>query len=326
MPDPPTRRRVLDPDLLGVAAFMVVLGVLAGFRALEIDPYSRPAYDLWAYWLSRGGLEYGVAHPGDTGAYLYSPAFAQAIASLTALPWPWFAAVWTVLAALPLLWLAGRWSLPLLLVPPVFLSVLLGQLDLAFAAVAVLAVRWPAVWALPILTKATPGVGLVWYVARREWRNLGIALGVTGAIALASAVLAPGAWAGWLGLLFRMDFPELDHRLIFLPIPLWVRLIAVIVLVAWGARRDRLWVLPVGMLLSLPTVWIQSPAILVALLPLAAAGARTPAAAWLRGAAPTAAPTPDAGAGEPAPRAAPRPHRRPLGWLRLLRLRVRRIA
>ena len=63
-----------------------------------------------------------------------------------------------------------------------------------------------------------------------------------------------------------------------------LRLPLAALLVAWGARTDRRWVLPVGICLALPTIWLNSPTILVALLPLAAAGAATPAGAWLRGA------------------------------------------
>ena len=43
--------------------------------------------------------------------------------------------------------------------------------------------RHPWTWSFVLLTKVTPAVGLLWFVVRREWRNLGIALG-------ASAVLA----------------------------------------------------------------------------------------------------------------------------------------
>lgn len=278
-----TREQTGVPTAMAMAAFVVVMGVFVGLRLFSVGPWTWPAFDLWAYWLTRDGLDYATARQGLTGAYLYSPAFAQAISSLTALPWPVFAAAWTALAALPLLWLAGRWALLLLVTPPVFISVLSGQLDLAFAVVALVGLRWPAVWALPILTKVSPGIGLVWFLVRGEWRQLGIALGATAAIAGVSAALAPEAWAGWLAMLGRMDFPDLGGYLVYLPLPLWLRLAAAAALVAWGARTDRRWVLPVAMMLALPTVWLNAPTILVALLPLSALGADTPAAAWLRG-------------------------------------------
>jgi hypothetical protein len=276
------RSRRLDLSRLAIHSFVVVIVVFAGLRWLAVDPWVFPAFDSYSYWLTRSGVDYTATHQGPTGAYLYAPVFAQLIAPLTALPWPVFAGVWTALAAAPLAWLGGRYAVLVLVLPPVFMSVALGQLDLAFAAVVLLGLRWPALWALPILTKITPGIGLLWFLVRGEWRSLGIALLATLGIALASAAVSPEAWGGWLGMLARMEFPEMGGDLWFLPLPLWFRLVAVAALIGWGAATDRRWVLPVGMCLSLPTVWLNSPTILVALLPMVAAGARTPAGAWLR--------------------------------------------
>jgi hypothetical protein len=267
---------------VGTAAFVAVLVVLATLRVVSITPWTMPAFDLYAYWSTRFGLDYSTAHQGLTGAYLYSPAFAEAIRPLTLLPWPVFAGLWTLIAGLPLAWLAGRFALPLLLLPPFALSVAGGQLDLLFAAVILLGWRWPALWAFPILTKVTPGIGLVWFLVRREWRSLALALGATGGIALASAALDSEGWAGWLAMLGRRQFPALSDTLWLLPVPLGIRLVVATGLIGWGAATDRRWTVPVAVCLSVPTVFVNAPAILVALLPLAAVGARTPAGAWLR--------------------------------------------
>ncbi|HEX5589453.1 MAG TPA: glycosyltransferase family 87 protein [Candidatus Limnocylindrales bacterium] len=272
----------IEISRLAIPSFLVVMTVFSAIRLLGIDPWAMPAYDAFAYWVTRSGIDYSATHQGITGAFLYSPLFAQLIAPLTALPWTVFLAIWTFLLALPLVWLAGRYALPLLVLPPVFMSVALGQLDLAFAGVAILGLRYPVLWALPLLTKITPGIGLLWFLVRGEWRSLGIALGATASVAAVSAVAAPEAWGGWIALLARMDFPELGGGLWFLPLPLGFRLFVAAALIAWGAAGDRRWVIPVGVCLSLPTVWLNSPTILIALLPLVAAGARTPAAAWLR--------------------------------------------
>lgn len=266
---------------IAIPAFVVLVAVFAGLRLLGVDPWDLPAYDVYAYWLTRDGFDYSTAQQGDTGAYLYSPAFAQVIAPLTALPWQVFAGLWTALVAAPLLWLTGRFAVLIVLLPPVFMSVALGQLDLLFAAVAIVGLRWPVVWVLPVLTKITPGVGLIWFLVRGEWRSLGIALGATLFTVAASAALDPHGWAAWLAMVARMEFPALGGGLLFLPVPVLVRLPAAAALIAWGAATNRRWVLPVGMGLSLPTVWLNSPTILVALLPLATAGSGTPAGVWL---------------------------------------------
>ena len=161
----------IDYSRLAVPAFIVVLGAFAIIRLLGIDPWDLPGFDAYAYWLTRFGLDYTATQQGTTGAFLYSPAFAQLIAPLTALPWTVFLGIWTFLTAVPLAWLAGRYALPLLLVPPVFVSVAAGQLDLAFGVVIVLGLRWPFLWALPILTKITPGIGLLWFFVRGEGRG-----------------------------------------------------------------------------------------------------------------------------------------------------------
>lgn len=284
MEDRPDR---IDFRRLAIPSFVVVVLAFAGLRLLAVEPWALPAYDSYAYWATRFGIDYSATYQGASGAYLYSPAFAQLIGPLVALPWPVFLALWTVLAAIPLAWLAGRYALPLVVLPPVFMSVALGQLDLAFAVVALVGLRWPALWALPILTKITPGIGLLWFLVRGEWRSLGIAALATGVVVAVSAAVDPVAWVGWLALLARMDFPELGGGLWFLPLPLGFRLFVVAALIAWGASTDRRWVLPVGVCLSLPTVWLNSPTILVAILPMVAAGARTPAGAWMRRAVPS---------------------------------------
>ena len=97
-----------------------------------------------------------------------------------------------------------------------------------------------------------------------------------------SYLIDPPAWAGWVAMLLRFEFPTSANG-VYLPVPVWVRLPLVALLIAWGARTDRRWVLPIGIALSLPTVWLNTPTILVAILPLVAAGATTPAGEWLRG-------------------------------------------
>jgi Glycosyltransferase family 87 len=280
----------IDYSRLAIPAFVVVIVVFSGFRFFGIQPWVLPGFDAFAYWETRFGVDYSAAHQGATGAFLYSPAFAQLIAPLVALPWTVFLGLWTAVLAAPLAWLAGRYALPLLILPPVFMSVASGQLDLVFAAVILLGLRWPFLWALPILTKITPGIGLLWFFVRGEWRSLGIALVATAGVAAVSAAAAPEAWGGWLAMLARMDFPELGGGLWFLPLPLAFRLFVAAALIAWGAATDRTWVLPLGVCLSLPTVWLNSPAILVAILPMVAAGAPTPAGAWLRRSVPRRGP------------------------------------
>jgi hypothetical protein len=270
---------------LAIPALAVFVGVLVVARLIDLYPWNVPYFDLVTYWATRSGFDFTTAHAGPAGAYLYSPAFAQLIRPLTVLPLPFFAAIWTALGAALLAWMGGRFSFALVLLPPVLLTIVQGQLDLAFAAVVVVGMRWPAAWAFTLLTKVTPGVGLVWFLVRREWRSLAIALGATLAVAAVSAALDPGGWAGWFGMLLRFDFPTPAGGLLFIPVSFWIRAPIALGVIAWGAATSRPWTVPVAACLAMPILWLNSPTILVGVLPLVKAGATTPAGRWLRSAA-----------------------------------------
>jgi hypothetical protein len=267
---------------LGVAVFLVLVGVLVGFRLLGVYPWNEYVFDLHAYWVTRDGLDYASHTAGPAGTYLYSPAFAQAIRPLTILPLPLFAAIWTSIGAALLVWLVGRRALLVAIVPPVLITLLQGQLDLAYAAVAVVGLRWPAAWALPLLTKVSPGVGIVWFVVRREWRSLAVAVGATAAVAGVSFVLDPGAWSGWIDLLLRTQGPIADPNLVYVPVPLLVRAPVALAIIAWGAWTDRRWTVPLAMTIAMPILWVNGFTVLVAILPMVTAGADSPAGRWLR--------------------------------------------
>jgi hypothetical protein len=55
-----------------------------------------------------------------------------------------------------------------------------------------------------LLTKVTPGVGLLWLALRREWGALAVALGATVAIAALSWAAAPALWKQWIGVLLML--------------------------------------------------------------------------------------------------------------------------
>lgn len=281
---PGTIASLLQPaavQRLAISGFVLVVAIFVLVRLLNLYPWNDRIFDLWAYWSTRFDLDYTNARPGESGAYLYSPAFAQLIAPLTALPLPLFMAVWTVMLAAVFYWLTGWRAFFIGLLAPVVMSIAIGQLDVLVAAAIVVGFRWPAVWALAFITKVTPGIGVLWYAARGEWRSLGIALGATAAVAGASMAVDPRAWLGWIEMLLRFETPTAANG-VFLPVPLWARLPLVALLIVWGARTDRSWTLPVAITLALPTVWLNTPTILVAILPLMAYGADTPAGRWLR--------------------------------------------
>jgi hypothetical protein len=136
----------------------------------------------------------------------------------------------------------------------------------------VLGFRWPAAWAIVLLTKITPGIGLLWFAVRREWRSLAIALGTTAAIAAISIVILPDQWSAWVDVVIRNAGKGGTWASV--PIPLWFRLPIAVAVVVWGARTDRRWTVPVASMLALPALWYGGISMLLAVIPLLPARSR----------------------------------------------------
>jgi hypothetical protein len=268
-------------DRLGLDLFIVVATVVVVLRLLDRSPWTPTVLDMHTYWATGDGYSYHQGDPYTIGAYLYAPAFAQLLAPLTALPWPWFAALWTAAIAATYIWLVGRWAFPLLLTGAAALELYLGQVDIFIAAAIVIGFRYPVVWAFPLLTKIAPGIGLLWFLFRREWRNLALALTATVAVAALSALFAPELWRSWYELLYRTVFERQAVDGAYLAIPVWLRLPIAVAVILWGARTDRHWTVPIAVLLAMPILWLNVFSLLLAVVPLREEPGMTPARAWL---------------------------------------------
>src|SRR5215210_7544837 len=268
-------------DRLGLDLFVVCAAVLVALRLSNVFPWTLWVLDMHTYWATGAGVSYGSSNPYQIGAYLYAPAFAQSIFWLAKLPWPWFAALWTAASVAAYIWLVGRWAFPLLLTGSVALELYLGQIDIFIAVAIVIGFRYPAVWAFPLLTKVAPGIGLLWFLFRREWRNLSIAVVATVAVAGLSAALAPNLWHDWWELLRRSIMDKQVVEGAYIGIPVWLRLPFAVGIIFWGARTDRHWTVPIGVLLAMPILWINVFALLLAVVPLRQVPGLTPARAWL---------------------------------------------
>ncbi len=245
-------RRLIDTALR--AAFVVVLIVFTIARPV-------PAGDAHAYWAVN------VADPytrpiATTDAFTYPPPAALFFGLLGQLPFEVFQAGWTLLIGLALLWLVGPWALAFLVIPVVASDLYLGNIHVLLAAAVVASLRWPALWAIPLLTKPTCGVGLLWYLVRGEWRRLGVALGTTAAVAALTFALAPDLWPKWIEYVLETGVAPNVGTAFWVPIPLLVRLPAAVLLVIWGARTDRPWTLPTAAMLGLPVLWLVGLAML----------------------------------------------------------------
>ena len=225
----------------------------------------RTGQEAFCYWIASLHAPYALSDWTQPVAYVYSPAFLQAISPLTHLPWLQFFGIWTALLLIAVRFLTG----PRLFAVGILLATLElvgGNISLLLAVAMVVGFRWPAAWAFVLLTKVTPGIGLLWFVVRGEWRSLGIAVGATAGVVAVSAVLMPGAWLEWLDLLVRLAGREGTSAAV--PVPFLVRLPIALAVVVWGARTDRRWTVPVAGMLALPALWYGSLSMLLAVLAL----------------------------------------------------------
>jgi hypothetical protein len=270
---------------LGVAIAMWVLVVALSNPSINVsDPFSGQvvtAQDARSYYgLNLADLYTGRSDWNTIGAYPYSPAFAQLVYPLDLLPWPVFVGAWTAILIAAVYWLTG---------PDLFLIGLVvgameiagGNITLLLAVAIVAGFTRPWTWAFVILTKITPGVALIWFALRREWRALVVALGATAVVLGVSFVLLPGQWRAWVELLIENQGKGGTWAAI--PIPLIVRLPIGVLLIAWGAPRNQRWTVPVGAMLALPALWYGSLSMLLAVIPLTTPEERSRAWAQVRG-------------------------------------------
>jgi hypothetical protein len=248
--------------MANAAALVFLIGAWAFLQRFIGD-----GVDAHAYWMTRHTLGYEVA--GQQDAYLYAPAFAQVLRPVTLLPWPAFYAIWTAILMAALVYVAGPILASFLLVlHPFGAEVVIGNIHLLLAAVMVASFRHPAVWSVVLLTKVTPGIGVLWYVIRREWRPLATAAAVTFAIVVVSFALDPGAWRAWLGVLLNSSSVPASNAL---PISLAVRFPIALVVVILGATRGWRWAVIAAAYLALPVIWTDDGRwfmVLIALIPL----------------------------------------------------------
>lgn len=265
--------RLLD-RLAGRARFFSLLFtgigiVFAAYSWYQLTATTGLPVDVHAYWVADPDNLYPPADsPLHRDAYLYSPAFEVVVGWGRHLCFEAFTAIWRALLLITLVWLAGPFAVFVLFTVPVASEINAGNIQLLLAAAIVLAFRkqaaWAALWAFVVLTKVTPGVAVVWFAARRQWRHLAVAVGVTAAIAGVTLAIWPDRWGDWVALLASGGTPE---PLAPYYLPFWPRFVGAVLIVLVGAWRGWRWPVVVGATLALPAFYTISPALLVGVLP-----------------------------------------------------------
>jgi hypothetical protein len=213
--------------------------------------------DADAYRLVDPTGPYTITHAGAEHAFLYAPVVAQLLGIVNWVPAEVFYAGLAALSIGSLVYLVGpRWAGAALVLPlaPLWQDLMTGNIHLILAAATVVGFRHSAAWSFVLLTKVTPGIGLVWFVIRREWRAFGLALVATLIAVLLSLLIAPQLWGEWLQLLLTNSTGSPQG--LSVPLPLASRLIVALVLVIWGARGNHRWTVPAAAFIGLPIIWL----------------------------------------------------------------------
>jgi hypothetical protein len=272
------RASAIDWDRLGLVGALVI-GLIFSV-AYATGQVIRP-YDLDCYWLA---TDFGNLYTEDwldpVYCYVYPPVMAQLLYPFHVLPYAVVTTGW-ILLCFASLWVCLReWTIPAIAlgfvaiaVPPLNIlgaglaPVLLGNVTMPMAAAIVLGMRssptWSPGWfAIPILTKLTAGVGLLWFAFRREWRPFAIGVGMTAAVSLVSFVVSPAAWIEWIDFTIS-NYGGTPRVPVIGGFPL--RVGAAVALVAWGARTNRPWVAAIAGGIALPALYGVSSGVSIAL-------------------------------------------------------------
>ncbi len=227
--------------------------------------------DARCYWVPTLADPYLHSNWTEQIAYPYSPAFLQILEPIRWLPWQAFMAVWAAVLLGALVAITGPRLILLGLAWFGLMEAWGGNIELLVGLAILLGFRWPATWSFVLLTKIAPGVGLLWFVVRREWKSLFVALAATAVVVAVSFVLLPDAWFRWPQVL--MNNMGKGGTWAAVPIPFLVRLPFAVALIVWGAFRNQRWVVPIGSMLALPALWYGGLSIALVALPLV--GAKT---------------------------------------------------
>jgi hypothetical protein len=263
-PSAPGATAILDRWAKPVWFGMTLTGALIVVAVVALT--SVHGHDALAYWLVDSAEPYAIRGAGLTGfgAFRYSPTAALVMDPLGLIPWPVFVTAWLAVQVAALRYLGGAWVLALAVLPPVWLDLVAGNVNVVLAAVVVAGFRWPGLWAFAALTKVTPVVGIAWFVGRHDWRGLAWALGTTMAlVAVTVAVLGIDAWRDWVAVLAGSTWQTPNG--ISLPIALLPRVLAATALALYAGARNRPWLVPIAVVLAMPTLWVIAFAPLIAI-------------------------------------------------------------
>ena len=263
---------------------VVIIAAIGGaLLAITAATFWMNPGDSFAYWIAGERLMGGepVYATGDAAfapyAYHYTPPLAQVLAPLTLfVPAVVYLTAFRVLLLLVTWDLAGRRFLPMLALIaflPVVLELRFENVNLLMAAAIVYGLgRFPWLFSVAAIVKISPGLGIVYLVLRRRWRDALIAITVGTLMVVVSFVLDPRLWGDFIAAV-RDQPGSTGNSLV--PLPYVVRaLIGLALAVAGGmlGRRRGELLLVAAITIANPNLALNGFAVLAAAVPIWFAG------------------------------------------------------
>jgi Glycosyltransferase family 87 len=243
---------------------LVLIGIIAAIVYwVYLTKTGGAPVDVRYYWGVDPAHLYPHPEAGEKNGFNYSPIFDTLVGPGRILSFEVFVAIWRAILLAALVYLAGPFTIFVLFTVPVASEINAGNIQILLALAIVMGFRWPASWSFVLLTKVTPGIGLLWFALRRQWRALAIAFGFTAALVAVSFLGRPGDWFDYLRLWTTAPAPAVSPYYL----SLWQRLPFAIAFIVFGAWRGYRWPVVVGATLALPVYYIISTSMLVGVLP-----------------------------------------------------------
>jgi hypothetical protein len=259
---PPVSANVNWLRLARDALYLAGIGFAVIFWLYYTTNLGRPDDARW-YWGADTSALYPHPELAEKNGYNYSPAFELFIGWSRLLPFEVFVAIYRAILLAAVVYMAGPFTLFVLLSNPVGSEINAGNIQILLALAIAWGFRHPWTWSFVVLTKVTPAVGLLWFVVRREWRKLAIALGASAVLAALSVVFWGDQWPGYIALVTTGKAPAVWPYYL----TLYQRLPFSIVLVVIGAWRNWKWTVAAASCLALPVFYPISLSLLVGCLP-----------------------------------------------------------
>lgn len=223
----------------GILIVAAIAGLLIGLGSLIRHLTSDPLNDVQAYYWAGGRLNAGLPlYPPDQSVetplgYPYPPLLAILFRPLALLPFEAAAAIWEIVVlacfGATIWWMGARrretWLVLGILAPPIAWCLVIGQAQVPLTMLTAIGAPWSIALAANI--KLFPAAVSLWWIGRRDWRNLGRFVAAIAGLLLIQLILAPQAMLDYVTAISLKQVGEVVNFSPYAVSPLlWAALVA----------------------------------------------------------------------------------------------------